>query len=187
MHMIGTLLFLIIWIMAEIPPRSPELMPSTSSIIIKDFWRFFAMSRLKEDDSINPTPLLFLMSLALNSETWKLSSIAIKRAADVLPMPGSPLSRAAFELMDPLDHPLCYLTYLLLPLKWISSQASNHYRSCLIWDVYPTTSSSVLGRYFSVQREVSSLNLILTGAYFLTGRSFLIGSSFCSYLRKPLI
>ena len=122
MQIIGTLVDLIIPMIAVIPPRSPELIPSTSSMIIKDFY-IVLRPKLNDPVSIKSIPLLFLTSLALNSVTAYPNYLAISLAVVVFPIPGSPLSKAANELIDPpAFHPFCYFTSLLLPFKWISSQ-----------------------------------------------------------------
>lgn len=115
MQIIGTLVDFIILIIAVMPPRSPELIPSTSSIIIKDFYIVFR-PKLNEPVSINSIPLLFLTSLALNSVIAYPNYLAISRAVVVFPIPGSPLNKAAKELIDPAAfHPFCSFTYLLFP------------------------------------------------------------------------
>ena len=68
-QIMGTFVFLIIWMMAVIPPLSPELIPSTSSIMIKGFCRLLEISKFSDELYIKLTPLLFLISLALNSDT----------------------------------------------------------------------------------------------------------------------
>jgi len=117
MQMMGILDDFIKLIMAATPPLSPELIPSTSSIIRTDFVKTLLVVRLKEPDYIVFTPLRLRTSLALNSVMAKLYYIASKRAVVVLPIPGSPLMSAALELIDPAAfHPLISFTSLLFPL-----------------------------------------------------------------------
>lgn len=100
---------------------------------------------------------MFLTSLALNSVTEKLYCAARRRAVVVLPIPGSPLRRAALEFIEPAAlHPFVYLASRLLPLIWISSQASSHSLNDFIWVFSPITSSSTLGLYFSVHKRLST-------------------------------
>jgi len=70
-------------------------------MIIRDLCKFLDLSRLNEPVSIKLTPLLLRTSLALNYETEKLYCMASKRAVVVLPIPGYPLIRAAFEFIFP--------------------------------------------------------------------------------------
>lgn len=65
-HIIGTVVFLIMWMIYVIPPLSPLLIPSTSSMIISFFTKFDDSCKPMELDSRSCTPFLFLMSLALN-------------------------------------------------------------------------------------------------------------------------
>ena len=110
MHIIGTLLDFIIFMIAAMPPRSPELIPSTSSIIINGLVNVLDMPMWWELAYRRLTPDLFLTSLALNSVTENLYYDARRRAVVVFPIPGSPLRRAALELIEPAAlHPLVYL------------------------------------------------------------------------------
>ena len=67
MQMIGTVVCLIMVMIYEIPPLSPLLIPSTSSMIIKFLTREEDSCKPRELDSRSATPFLFRMSLALNS------------------------------------------------------------------------------------------------------------------------
>ena len=69
MQIIGTVVCFIMLIIYVIPPLSPLLIPSTSSIIIKFFTKPEVSWIPIEFDSSKATPFLLRMSLALNSIT----------------------------------------------------------------------------------------------------------------------
>ena len=110
MHTIGILLILMHAMSSWTPPRSPPLIPSTSSITRTIFFglppkkltaRFVTISRIALD-AFPPTPsctspeLFPLVSLAFTSVTSNPSCLAMIVAAELFPIPGGPLMSTAF-------------------------------------------------------------------------------------------
>ena len=145
MQMMGTLVFLIISIIAVIPPRSPLLIPSTSSIIISVLCIYFYFCGPIINDKlflpyfISSTLFLLRASLALYSTIEYPNYLATKRAAVVLPRPASPLSSAAFEFIVPdgINELNVGFTSLLFPFMWISSHILSHSNKSLTWAFCP--------------------------------------------------
>lgn len=190
-QMMGILDFLIILMIAAIPPRSPLLMPSTSSMISKLFSSVFPIDSqvLSLLAAINSTFFLFLASLALNSTTPYPYSAANNLAVVVLPSPASPLSRAAAELILPEGRNELNeaLTSLLFPLIWISSQLSNHSLKLFICECWPIISPMFWGLYFSVHwtDEEATLGCYLAGTYQLSSyvcRLLSTRAAFCGFI-----
>lgn len=110
MQIIGTLVDLIHSINAAIPPLSDPVIPSTSSIIIKNSLlglNKFIKTRLSiKSFKIFLNDNLFLLSEALFIIVFKFKASATNLTKEVFPIPGGPLIIHAFELFIKKFHTL---------------------------------------------------------------------------------
>mmetsp|Transcript_4279 Transcript_4279/g.19436 ORF Transcript_4279/g.19436 Transcript_4279/m.19436 type:complete len:263 (-) Transcript_4279:660-1448(-) len=171
MQMMGILLIFMHVISSITPPRSPPLMPSTSSMIRHIFLAFpvkkltarlvtisrTALLALPATPSLTSLPDAPLVSDAFTSTTSKPSCFAMIVAALLLPTPGGPEIRTAFMgLSLPLSSG---------PLRWTSSQVVRNLRSSAIFAPLPMSCAGAAGLYLLTQRGVSSSPLaFLNGA-----------------------
>ena len=138
MQMMGILLILMHAMSSCTPPRSPPLIPSTSSMIRHIFLGFpvkkltarlvtisrIALLALPPTPSFTSFPLAPLVSEALTSTTSKPSCFAMIVAALLLPTPGAPEINTDFMGLS--------LPLISGPLRWTSSQVVRNLRSSAI-------------------------------------------------------
>lgn len=135
------------FISSETPPRSPLLIPSTSSIIkailrvsppkVKDAFEIISLTIVKTlflIPSVTAAVDLFLASLAFTSKYLKPSASHTSCAELVLPTPGGPLMSIARR------------KFVFCPFHWLSQ-----FFNCKILLLLPTSSVQTRGLYLSTQ------------------------------------